>query len=161
MSTMSFKQIFENFLDHQKELKVISVASCDLHGKPNSAAKLLVDVAEPNRVFFLDYNHTQTYSNMQSNPQLSISFMDDAAFTGYRMTGTGEAVTAGKEYEAARKSWEKRLISYEADRIVRRVMGHYSTKESENTLPKDFVIIKFTAKEAAVIKPDRVLRATH
>ncbi len=158
---MNFKQIFSNFADHQKELKVVSVASCDLNGKPNSAAKLLVEVAEPNRVFFLDYNHTQTYSNIKKNPQLSISFMDDAAFTGYRMTGFGEIIDSGKEYDAARKSWEKRLIGYEADRMVQRITGRYSTKESENTLPKDFVIVKFTAKEAAVIKPDRVLRATH
>lgn len=158
---MNFKQIFENFSDHQKELKVINVASCDLSGKPNSAAKLLVEVEMPNRVYFLDYNHTQTYANTQANPQLSISFMDDAAFTGYRMTGTAESLTSGKEYDKACRSWEKRLIAYEADRIVRRLMGHYSTKESENTLPKDFVIIKFTALEAAVIKPDRVLRAKH
>ena len=158
---MNFKQIFQNFIDHQKDLKVINVASCDLKGKPNSAAKLLVDVAEPNRVFLLDYNHTQTYSNIKSNPQLSISFMDDAAFTGFRMTGTAEIIYSGPEYDEARRSWEKRLIAYEADRILKRLMGHYSTKESENTLPKNFVIVKFTAKEAAVIKPDRVLRATH
>lgn len=158
---MNFKQIFENFLDHQKDLKVISVASCDLHCKPNSAAKLLVDVELPNHVYYLDYNHTQTYSNIQANPQISISFMDDAAFTGFRMTGTAQVLTSGKEYDEACKSWEKRLIAYEADRIVRRLMGHYSTKESENTLPKDFVIIQFTALEAAVIKPDRVLRAKH
>ncbi len=158
---MDFKEIFENFLDHQKNLKVINIASCDLGGKPNSAAKMLVDVALPNRVFFLDYNFTQTVSNIKMNPQLSISFMDDTAFTGYRMTGIGEVMTSGPEFDEARKSWEKRLITYEADRIVRRMMGHYSTKESENTLPKDFVIVKFTAKEAAVIKPDRVLRAQH
>ncbi len=158
---MNFKQIFENFVDHQKDLKVISVASCDLAGKPNSAAKLLVGVLAPNRVYFLDYTHTQTYTNVTANPRLSISFMDDAAFTGYRMTGAAESLTSGSEYEEACKSWEKRLIAYEADRIVRRLMGQYSTKESENTLPKDFVIIKFTALEAAVIKPDRVLRAKH
>ncbi len=161
MTSMNFKEIFENFLDHQKDLKVISVASCDFSAKPNSAAKLLVDVVVPNHVYYLDYNHTQTYHNIQVNPQISISFMDDAAFTGYRLTGTAKCLTSGTAYEEARKSWEKRLIAYEADRIVRRVMGHYSTKESENTLPKDFVIIQFTALEAAVIKPDRVLRAKH
>ena len=158
---MDFKQIFECFIDQKKNLKVLSIASCDLHGKPNSAAKMLIDVVEPNRIYYLDYNHTQTFANMQSNPQLSVSFMDDAAFTGYRLTGSAEIVPSGTEYEAAKRSWDRKLISYAADRILARVTGRYSTKESEIKLPPDFVIIKFTAKEAAVIKPDRVLRTTH
>ncbi len=158
---MDFKEIFKCFLDEQKNLKVISVASCDLQGKPNSAAKMLVDVVAPNRVYYLDYNHTQTFANLARNPQLSISFMDDAAFTGYRLTGAGEALRPGAELGAAQKSWDRRLIAYEADRILARLTGRYSTKESENTLPKDFVIVKFIAKEAAVIKPDRIFRATN
>lgn len=158
---MNFQQIFENFLDHQKDLKVISIASCDSQGKPNSAAKMLVDVVPPNQVYFLDYRYTQTYSNVKNNPRLSISFMDDAAFTGFRLTGPAEILEEGEEFERIQKSWEKRLITYEADRILKRLMGHYSTKESENTLPKDFVLTRLTANEAAVIKPDRVLRAKH
>ena len=122
---------------------------------------MLVDVVTPNRIYYLDYNHTQTFTNLAHNPQISLSFMDDAAFTGYRLTGTGEALIEGEELNAAKKSWDRRLIAYEADRILARLTGRYSTKESENTLPKDFVIVKLTAKEAAVIKPDRVFRASH
>lgn len=155
---MDFEQIFENFIEHKKDLKVVHVASCDLKAKPNSAAKMLVDVVVPNRLYFLDYRYTQTYANIKANPQLSVAFMDDASFTGYRLTGHGEILEAGPEYDSAKKSWDKRVIGYEADRIVMRLTGRYSTKESENTLPKDFVIIKFSAEEAAVIKPDRVLR---
>ena len=87
--------------------------------------------------------------------------MDDAAFTGYRLTGTTEVLKTGPEFEDIKKSWDRRLISYEADRIVRRLKGLYSTTESESSLPEDFVIVKLIAREAAVIKPDRVFRATH
>ena len=156
-----FKKAFDAFLKHKKKLKVISIASCDEKGRPNSAPKMLVDVVEPNVVYFLDYKFTQTYSNMQVNPRLSISFMDDDAFTGYRLTGSSELLESGKEYEAAGKSWGKRLISYEADRIIKRVTGCYSTKEAENTLPKNFVMVKLTAAEASIVKSDRVLRAQH
>lgn len=158
---MDFKQIYECFVEQKKNLKVLNVASCDLQGKPNSAAKMLVEVVEPNRIYFLDFNHTQTFSNIQINPQLSVSFMDDASFTGYRLTGIAEIVSSGTEYEAAKKSWEKRVISYEADRILARLTGRYSTKESEMKLPPDFVIVKLVVKEGAVIKPDRVFHARH
>src|SRR3989338_8118404 len=120
-----FKNIFDRFLEHKKNLKIISVASADSKCRPNSAHKMLVDVIAPNEILFLDYKFTQTFSNINQNPQLSISFMDDAAFTGYRLT------------------------------------GHYSTREAENNLPKNFVIVKFIAEEASMIKPDRVFRARH
>lgn len=158
---MDFEETFENFMKHKKELKVISVASCDTSGKPNSAAKMLVDITKPNKVFFLDYRFTQTFKNITANPKLSVSFLDDDSFTGYRLTGTAEILYSDVDFEMAKKSWEKRLIGYEADRIVKRLKGQYSTKEAEMSLPKDFVIVEFLADEAAVIKPDRVLRMTH
>ncbi len=157
---MNFQEIFESFLEHENELKVVSVASCDKHCKPNSAHKMLADVLEPNIIYFLEYNHTQTYGNIQVNPQLSVSFMDDANFAGYRLTGTAEILKSGsEEFEQARQSWNKKLISYEADRIIRRVQGLYSTRNAENKLPPDFVIVKFIAKEGSTIMPDRVFRA--
>ncbi len=156
-----FKNIFNRFVEHKKGLKVISVASADRHGRPNSAHKMLVDVVPPNEILFLDYKFTQTFSNIHENPQLSVSFMDDVTFTGYRLTGRCEVLETGAEFDEARESWSKRLISYEADRIIKRLTGHYSTREAENTLPKNFVIVKFIAEEASMIKPDRVFRARH
>ena len=156
---MNFEEIFHCFMERQKDLKAVNVASCDDRGKPNSASKMLVEVKSPHQILFLDYKFTQTYSNMKRNPQLSVSFLDDDSFTGYRLTGVGEYLETGREYEAAKKSWEKRLIAYEADRIIKRIQGLYSTREAENSLPQDFVIVKFTAREASVVKPDRVLRA--
>lgn len=155
---LDFKKIFEEFIDNKKKLKVISVASCNSNCRPNSAAKMLIDIALPDRVFFLDYKFTQTYSNVSLNPVVSISFMDDDSFTGYRLTGKCKILTSGKEFDNAQKSWEKRLITYEADRIIQRVTGHYSTREAENVLPKDFVVMKLLAEEASTIKPNRVFR---
>ena len=158
---MDFKTTFQTFYTHQKDLKVISVASCDEKCKPNSASKMLISVVSPNHVYFLDYRFTQSYANIQKNNQLSISFMDDDDFTGYRLTGVAEVIKSGKEFESVKASWEKRLIHYEADRILKRITGKFSTREAENSMPKDFVIVKLTAKEASVIKPDRVFRAHH
>lgn len=156
---MDFDAIFNAFLDNKDQMKVISVASCAKGGKPNSAPKMLIDIERPNQVYFLDYNHTRSYANLQENPELSVSFMNDAAFTGYRLNGTAQILAAGAKFEEAKKRWEKRLIAYETDRMIQRIRGLYSTKESENSMPKDFVIIKITATEGSVVKPDRIFRA--
>ena len=156
---MNFEEIFEEFMVHSKDLKVLHVASCGEKGKPNSAPKMLVDIEKPNKVFYLDYKFTQTYSNILKNNQISISFMDDRAFKGFRLTGPCQIVESGSEYEFAKKRWEKRVISYEAERLIARSKGFYSERHAEGALPKDFVIVKLVAGEAAVVKPDRVLRA--
>lgn len=158
---MTFQEIFQVFVHNKKHLKTLSVASCDLKGKPNSASKMLVDVLAPNQIFYLDYKFTQTYANLHQNPQLSLSFIDDANFTGYRLNGRGKELHAGPDLKRARKEWEARVIRYEADRMLKRITGHHSAREAENALPDDFVIVLFLAQEAAVIKPDRVLRAAH
>jgi general stress protein 26 len=156
---MDFKETFEAFLEHEKGLKVVHLATCGKDGKPNSAPKLLVNIQAPNKVYVLDYKSTQTFKNIDCNRKVSLSFMDDDSFTGYRLTGDSEILESGPEFDKAKRSWEKRLIHFEADRIIRRIRGNYSTKESENKLPPDFVIIKLTANEAAVVKPGRVLRS--
>lgn len=157
---MDFPEIFQSFLAHKKTLKVISIASSDLRGKPNCAAKMLMDIVEPSRIYFMDYRYTQTFANLTVNPQISVSFMDDASFTGYRLNGCAEILESGTEYDEVKQNWGKKVIAYEADRIVTRMTGRYSTKESENKLPKDFVIVRMIVGEGAVIKPDRVFKAT-
>ncbi len=154
----SFKETFESFLSHNKTLKTVSVASSDA-GTPNSAIKMLIDIVAPNIVYLLDYKFTKTYANLLKNHKLSISFMNDDSFTGYRMTGHAEVLKAGEEFERVKQAWEKRLVAYEAERIIKRIQGLYSSREAENSLPKDFVIIKVIGKEAAVIKADRVFLA--
>ncbi len=157
---MDFKGIFEAFLEKKNELKTISLASCGRNLKPNSASKMLVDIVRPNVVYFLDYKFTQSYANIMSNPQISVSYMDDANFTGYRMTGPCKILASGPEFDKAAESWEKRLITYEADRIIQRLTGRHSTREGERHLPKDFVIVKLEANEGSLVKPDRIFRAS-
>jgi general stress protein 26 len=159
MEETNFDKIFESFLTHKDLLKVISVASSDKKGKPNSAPKMLIDIVKPNRVYFLDFKFTQTYANIEANPYASVSFMNDDEFRGYRVNGRCRHLESGEEFEMIKGLWEKRLIRYEADRIIRRVTGGYSAKEAENLLPKDFVISRLTADQGSIVKPDRVLRA--
>ncbi len=156
---MNFNDIFDEFIAHSKDLKVIHVASCDQNGRPNSAPKMLVDIVRPNKVLYLDYKFTHTYANVVKNHVISISIMDDRAFKGFRLTGPCDIIESGEEYENARHCWEKRLTSYDAERLIERSKGFFSERHAESTLPKDFVIIKLIADEAAVVRPDRVLRA--
>ncbi len=156
---MQFKDIFSKFLQHQHHLKVIFVGSADKTGKPNCAPKMLIDVVKPNKVFYLDYKSLRTYSNILQNQRLSVSFMDDRSFMGFRLNGTCRLVQSGPEFKAAEEKWHQRVAAHEAARMVERLKGNFSTREAEATLPDNFVVVRFTAEEGAIVKPGRVFRA--
>lgn len=156
---MKFQDIFQEFWEQRDQSKVVFVASCGKNGKPNCAPKMLVDVMKPNKIFFIDYKFTKTFSNLSRNQWVSMSFMNDKLFKGYRLTGRCRIIRSGRDFEKAKKEWGRKLISYEAARMVERIKGGFSSRQAENLLPPDFVLIKFAADEASVIRPDRVLRA--
>ena len=122
---MEFKQIFGEFLAQKDHLKVIFVGSCDNKGTPNVGPKMLVDIVSPDAVYYLDYKFTQTYANIRDNTKVSLSFMDDKTFTGYRLTGECSILDSGKSYEKAKEIWKKRLIHYEAGRMIERIRGGF------------------------------------
>jgi general stress protein 26 len=156
---MQFQEIFAHFLDARERLKVITVASSTPDGEPNGAPKMLVDAAAPNKIYFIEYRHTQTFANLCVNPRLSVAFMDEREFLGFRLNGRATLLEKGEEYENARAAWRRRLARYEVDRMPERIRGGRSSRSAENALPHDFVLVRLNADTAAVVHPDRVLRA--
>ena len=155
---MNVEDVFKNFISHEREIKVIYVASVGVRARVNCAPKLIAGFREPLTIYMLDYPYTMTHANITEHPQVSVSFMSDEIFTGYRLNGVCEILREGEEFEKARELWMKRLIAYEADRIYQRIKGLSSTREAENKVPEEFVILKFRAQSGSVVKPDRVCR---
>ncbi len=155
---MDFTEIFKEFLDRKANLKVVFVASSDWLGNPNCSPKMLIDVSPPNLIYYIDFKFSSTYQNISSNPNISLSFMDDKYFTGFRLKGHSEFLEHGKEFDKIKKVWDQRVVSYETSRMIERIKGIFSTRQSEITIPANFVITRFMAEEAAAVKPDRVLK---
>ena len=55
----------------------ISLASCDLAGRPNAAPKFLLKV-EGACLYLVDYIMGQTFRNVKVNPRVSLSFFDNS-----------------------------------------------------------------------------------
>lgn len=156
---MEFGEIFQLFLDHQNSLEAVFVASSDENGLPNCAPKLLIAVAKPNIVYYVDYTFSRTFANVDQNWQSSLAFMDDKKFIGLRLSGFSQVIDSGREYILVNDKWAKKVTAYQAERIIERVKGIHSDLPHELVIPKNFVIVKFIAEEAAIVRPDRVLRA--
>lgn len=144
---MESKGMFQEFLEHRAQLEVIYVASSDETGQVNCVPAIVIDIAEPNKIYYIDFQSSQTHENLKVNNQTSLAFVSGKTFVGFKLTGTSEVLGMGSEYELLNKKLKKKIDSYHAERIIERVTGVISRKPAEMVLPPDYVIVKFTAAE--------------
>ncbi len=77
-----------------KKRHFINVASSDLHGKPNGVSKFILK-SDTNYIYLVDYSLSRTYSNIKTNPRVSLSFFDVEALLGYQINGPVEIIEVG------------------------------------------------------------------
>ena len=142
---MSFKKRFQPFIERRGLLKVIYVATCDENGHPNCAPRLIIDIDEPDKIFYVDFKSSQSYANMCRTGRVSLAFMDEQDFIGFKLNGFSEAIHPGEEFERLKKTWAKIANSYHAERIIERIKGIISGRVGEIPLTDDYVFVKFNA----------------
>lgn len=135
----------------------ISVASCDLDARPNAAPKFLLKV-EASHIYLVDYVLGQTFRNLQANPRVSLSFLDNNTLMGYQINGNVEIIDSGQEYDSALKDLERKQIDLSATRIIDGVMKGKVHKAYEMAAAEQFVILKIKVEEIVQIHPTGLLR---
>ena len=144
---MNFKERFGPFIERRGQLKVIYVATCSEMGQPNCAPRLIIDIAEPNKIYFVDFKSSQTHWNACRTKRASLAFMDKRRLMGFKLDGFCETMHEGKEFESVKAKWVKIVNTYHAERIIERVKGIISGRIGEILLSDDYVFIKFIAHE--------------
>jgi diguanylate cyclase (GGDEF)-like protein len=144
---LKFKEQFKAFIGRRGWLKVIYVATCNNSGQPNCAPRLVVDIAEPNKIFYIDFKLSQSHANICLNKKASIAFMDEKSLISFKISGFCETIDSGKEFETVKATWTKIVNSYHAERIIERITGGISGRVGEIFLSEDYVFVKFSAKE--------------
>ena len=142
---MSLKKRFQPFLERRGWLKVIYVATCDENGDPNCAPRLIIDIKEPDKIFYIDFKSSHTYTNICRTGSVSLAFMDEKDFIGFKINGFSEPLYSGEEFEGLKKTWAKIANTYHAERIIERIKGIISGRIGEIPLPDDYVFVKFIA----------------
>ncbi|MFA5350979.1 MAG: pyridoxamine 5'-phosphate oxidase family protein [Candidatus Omnitrophota bacterium] len=135
----------------------ISLASCDLSGRPNAAPKFLLKV-EGDYLYLVDYIIGRTFSNLQINPRASLSFIDSNTLIGYQINGRVEIVDAGPEYREVIKELQDKQIDLSITRIIEGVTKGKGHKSFEVEIPDQFVILKVKMEEVVEMRPSGTLK---
>lgn len=140
-----------------KSREFVSVATCDLAGRPNAAPKFVLRL-ENNFIYLVDYIIGRTSRNLEVNPRISISFMDNHTLMGYQLNGSVEIIAKGQAYEALVKDLSQKELELSTRRIIEGVTQGKSHAGFELSLSERFVIFKVKVEEIVEIASSGTLK---
>jgi len=133
-----------------KSREFVSVATCDLQGRPNAAPKFLLKL-EHNFIYLVDYIIGRTFRNLGVNPRISISFMDSNSLMGYQLNGSVDLIESGPEYEILVKDLSQKKVDLSTRRIIEGVTQGKAHAGFELGMSESFVIFKVRVEEIVEI----------
>jgi hypothetical protein len=136
--------------DFLKKRTFLNVATSTLDGKPNNVSKLILKI-EDNHIYLVDYSIGRTYSNVQNNPYVSLSFFDLDKLIGYQINGPVELIEKGQGYEKIKAELTDKEISLATERIIKGVSSGQGHENFEFSPPRHFVIFKVKMEEIAEV----------
>ena len=140
---------------HEREF--VSVATCDLKGRPNAAPKFLLKIVG-NSIYLVDYTIGKSWENIKINPRISISFMDQHSLRGYQLNGTVKIIDKGPEFKDMCDEMTRKEVRLTAKRIIEDVRGEKKHENFEVLITEKFVILEASIKEAVEIGPKGEVR---
>jgi len=83
------------------------VATADQEGLPNVTPKGTIQVLDDNTIIFADLFSLKTRDNLQKNPKVAVTVIDQEKFAGYQFKGKAELIDAGPVYEKVKEELKK------------------------------------------------------
>jgi len=99
------------------------ISTLDKNGAIHNSCKGIVDIDKQGIICLLDLYKQRTYANLQLNPNISLTVVDEHQFQGYSLKGKARMISGEKITEDMMKAWEKKVTSRVSQRILRNIKG--------------------------------------
>ena len=130
-------KIPDKVLDFISGQSFVIVSTIDSDGRIHCSAKGIAGIHKDGRIFVIDLYHNRTYRNLQNNPGISITQVDERSFAGYTLQGKAKIVSKDKIDNDYIKEWGKRVLKRMSGRLVKSVqsekasIAHYEARLPE------------------------------
>lgn len=121
------------------------VATVGKDGTPHAACKGIVKMEAEGRVYLLDLYSGTTSRNLESNPRMSITAVDEDRFSGYCLKGTARLVKADEMNPALLEEWRGKISGRITHRIIKSIQGqkrHPRPPEALLPVPKRLIVLE-------------------
>jgi len=132
----------------------IIVSTVDENGYPHNSCKGLVHIDEDGLVYLIDLYRGSTYRNLERDPHISITAVDEHKFRGYSLKGTSKMVPEKKIKSHIIKEWESRITSRVSRRVLKELRGgEEQARYPEILLPKPEYMIVMKVEDVIDLTP--------
>lgn len=142
---------------HNQHFTVIS--TIDKKGYPHNSCKGIVQIDESGKVYLLDLYMSKTYENLNANPHISITAVDEHKFKGYCLKGKAKIVQKNKVSKGILKLWEDKITSRISHRLLKNIKGEKGhAAHPEALLPTPTYLIVVDVEEIVDLIPGHIKR---
>jgi len=129
-------EIPRNVIDFFERQGFAIVSTLDQHGAIHCSAKGIISIEKSGKILIADLYLHQTHNNLQNNPTVSLTGVDEHNFRGYTMQGYGRIIARENISERLLEAWESRIISRMSHRVIKGVQARTKSKgHFEASLP--------------------------
>lgn len=133
------------------------VTTIDKDGYPHNSCKGIAGIDKDGIVYLLDVYKAETYSNLQTNPSISITAVDEHKFIGYSLKGKAELVKRDDIKIHIMNSWEERILKRISSRVVKNIKGEKGhSYHPESLLPKPAYLIVVKVEKIVDLTPKHI-----
>jgi uncharacterized pyridoxamine 5'-phosphate oxidase family protein len=137
------KKIGEEVVQFFQNQRFVIVSTIDAGGFPHTSCKGIIKIDEKGWVYLLDLYTRRTFQNLRQNSHISLTGVDEHAFTGYCLKGKAKIVPVRKLKQDIFSLWEEKINSRISHRIIRNLRGEKGhARHPEASLPPpEYVIV--------------------
>lgn len=139
----------------------VIVSTVDETGFVHNSCKGIVEIDRSGRVYLLDLYMAATYRNLQHDPHISITAVEEHKFHGYCLKGKAVMLTKKNLEPRIIKAWEDKITSRITRRVIRNIReekGH--PRHPEALLPAPTYLIAIDVEEIVDLTPHHLKEHT-
>ncbi|MDD5073215.1 MAG: pyridoxamine 5'-phosphate oxidase family protein [Candidatus Omnitrophica bacterium] len=137
---------------HSQHFTIVSTIDPD--GMPHISCKGIVQIDPDGTIYLLDLYTGKTRANLERNPAINLSAVDEHKFRGYSLKGTAKIIKEEELKSHIIKAWEEKLTTRIAHRLIKNLKGEPGhERHPEAQLPKPKYLIVMTVSDIVDLTP--------
>ena len=135
--------------------RFVIVSTIDPKGGINTAAKGIVGIDKKGNILLLDLYRGKTHQNLNQNPNISITAIDERQYIGYNLKGRAKIID--KIDETILETWKDHIVSRISHRVLQNIKEEAVTREHypEAQFPSPKYLIEAAIEEIVDLAPKK------
>ena len=148
------KKLSDEIISFFQKQGFVIVSTIDSTGSLHNSCKGIVEIDKNGQIYLFDLYMLKTRANLQKNPNMSLTAVDEHRFLGYCLKGKARIVTEDEIQPRLIKAWEDRITSRLTGRLLRNIRGEKGhPRHPEALLPKPEYLISMEVEEIIDLTP--------